>query len=267
MMFTCALVLALAAAPSAGLAVGERVKVSPEKARAIVDVIAAELLVNGLPTRRLEASCAGAVDCIVQRGRAEGLEVVVVVTLGAAGADTVVDLEAHRVEGARALSHVTFKLGRALDAQQRQLLAAFAAGTTRAQPAPPPPEAAPAAAAPSAEPASPPAEASPPVPAPAEPEPVSVENPAPSERPRLAPAVTLALGGLAAVGAGVFGVLVLLDEQQLNASPDGVTSSLTRAEALSLRDSANAQRTLSLGAAVLAAGLLLAGTLWLLLSQ
>ena len=256
-MLTLALALTLSASapPRVGFVRGESVKVSPEKERAVYELLAAELLANELGTRRLETSCGGAIDCVTRAAAAQDLWAVLVLTLGGAGQDVVVDLEAYRVSDRSSLGHVTFTVKRQrLERAQQESLAGLAAQTRKAAPAESPPPPVPVAA----------TEETPPPPAP----PAALEatpEPEPAPRSKLAPALLLVGGGLAAAASGGFGGWGLTEKQRLEASPDGLRSSLTRGEALGLRDSANGHFTVALGAGVLAGALLLAGVLWLLL--
>lgn len=240
--------------PKAGLTVGEAVKLSPEKIESTVQLISTELLAAELPTRRVESRCSGDPACLAAAAQHEQVWALGVLTLALAKADVLVDLEVYKVDGWVSLGHVTFQLkkGKLDDAEALQL-AELARQTRQAAPQPPPEKKAEAAVVP-------------PVEAPK----LAVEvvpEPVVEQRSRLGPTVTLIGAGLAAAASAGFGIWGATEKSQLEASPDGITSSLTRAQALALRDSANTHFTVSLATGIAAGALLLTGVLWLLLFE
>ncbi|MFT3836466.1 MAG: hypothetical protein QM723_05685 [Myxococcaceae bacterium] len=241
--------------PKAGLTVGEAVKLSPEKIESAVQLIATELLASELPTRLVESRCSGDPQCLAAAAQRDQVWALGVLTLAMAKADVLVDLEVYKVDGWVSLGHVTFQMkkGKLDDAQSMQL-AELARQTRQAAPQPPPEKVE--------------TPVSPPPVEPVEAPKVAVEvAPEPVRRSHLGPILTGIGAGLAAGASVGFGILGSNEKTQLAASPDGMTSTLTRTQAISLRDSANGHFTVSLATGIAAGALLLTSVLWLVLFE
>src|SRR5690349_2324135 len=99
-MLTVVLTAALAAQPKVGVHLATALKVSPQRQDETIAFLSRTLHAGGLEVHETSAVCGGVEACVLDEAKQAGLDAVVLVTLGPAGAALAVDLDALRVKDA-----------------------------------------------------------------------------------------------------------------------------------------------------------------------
>lgn len=246
-MPTLLMVVALAAAPTAGLTLSIQLGAPPSAT--YLDAVEQALVGEGLAVRRLDTACDGVRGCLLARAREEGVGVLVAVAVAQRRSQSTLDIEAIRAEDGATVAQLTFVVTEHLGEGDRVQLADFAARARQATPTDDAPLLDAVKVTPGPGPTA---------------RPIVIDvPPPPAARRSRAPAWAM-LGGAGASGAaaGVFVGLATSARRQVESTTD--PSPLTRAQATQLAQTANRDYAIALGTGLVAGALLTGAVVWLL---